>query len=139
MPQRQVSTCGSSAFLARCSTSVPSLRETFASSNWLLSRSMSAERKRRVTLMITDFVIPLDDVPEDIQRAVSKWPQWIDYWAVDWDNHGDTFHNEWQTYRTRKNPDLELSTSHEYECRGSTPSSSRSSTSSATTPPRRSP
>jgi PKD repeat protein len=56
-----------------------------------------------------------DDVPEDVQRAVNKWPQWIDYWAVDWDNHGDTFHNEWQTYRSRRDPILELSTSHEYE------------------------
>jgi adenine specific DNA methylase Mod len=70
---------------------------------------------RRVTLTLTEFIIPLDDVPEDVQRAVSKWPQWIDYWAVDWDNHGDTFHNEWQTYRSRKNPNLELSTSYEYE------------------------
>jgi hypothetical protein len=25
---------------------------------------------------------------------------------VDWDNKGDTFHNQWQTYRTRKNRDL---------------------------------
>ena len=74
--------------------------------------------KRRATLTLTDFVIPLDDVPEDVQRAVSKWPQWIDYWAVDWDNHGDTFHNEWQSYRTRKNADLELSTSHEYQSPG---------------------
>jgi len=24
------------------------------------------------------------NVPEDVQRAVNKWPQWIDYWAVDW-------------------------------------------------------
>ncbi|MGA2531233.1 MAG: site-specific DNA-methyltransferase, partial [Acidimicrobiales bacterium] len=74
--------------------------------------------KRRVTLTLTDFVIPLDDVPDDVQRAVSKWQQWIDYWAVDWDNHGDTFHNEWQSYRSRKNADLELSTSHEYESPG---------------------
>jgi DNA modification methylase len=71
--------------------------------------------KHRATLTLTDFVIPLDDVPEDVQRAVSKWPQWIDYWAVDWDNHGDTFHNEWQTYRSRKELNLELSTSHEYQ------------------------
>jgi adenine specific DNA methylase Mod len=74
--------------------------------------------KRNVTLTLTDFVIPLDDVPADIQKAISKWAQWIDYWAVDWDNHGDTFHNEWQTYRTRKSPDLGLSTSHEYESPG---------------------
>jgi len=76
------------------------------------------KNKRTVTLSLTDFVIPLDDVPADVQKAVSKWPQWIDYWAVDWDNHGDTFHNEWQTYRTRKSPDLDLSTAREYESPG---------------------
>lgn len=71
--------------------------------------------QRRVTLTINDFVIPLDDVPEDVQRAVTKWPQWIDYWAVDWDNRNDTFHNEWQSYRSRKEPNLDLSTTHDYD------------------------
>ena len=70
---------------------------------------------RRVTLKLTDFVIPLDDVPDEIQRAISHWSQWIDYWAVDWDNQDDAFHNEWQAYRTRKEPELELSTSHDYD------------------------
>jgi adenine-specific DNA-methyltransferase len=74
--------------------------------------------KHQVTLTLTDFVIPVDDVPGDVQRAVSKWTQWIDYWAVDWDNHGDTFHNEWQSYRSRKCPDLDLSTFHEYPSSG---------------------
>jgi len=67
---------------------------------------------------ITDFVIPLDDVPEDIGRAIGSWVQWVDYWAVDWDNKGDTFHNEWQSYRTRANPDLDLTATHEYETPG---------------------
>ena len=67
-----------------------------------------------VTVTLTDFVIPPDDVPEDVQRAIQHWSQWIDYWAVDWDNKGDTFHNEWQSYRTRKNRDLQLSVSHTY-------------------------
>ena len=85
----------------------------------LAALAVGVERtKRRVTLTLTDFIIPLDDVPEDVQRAVSKWPQWIDYWAVDWDNHGDTFHNQWQSYRSRKDPNLQLSTSHEYEAPG---------------------
>ena len=65
---------------------------------------------RRVTLSIEDFVIPLDDVPADVQKAVTHWSQWIDYWAVDWDNKDDTFHNEWQAYRTRKSQDLALHT-----------------------------
>lgn len=69
---------------------------------------------RRVTLSVDDFVIPLDDVPEDVQKAVTHWSQWIDYWAVDWDNKDDTFHNEWQSYRTRESSTLALSTEHEY-------------------------
>ena len=35
-------------------------------------------------------------------------------WAVDWDNKSDTFHNEWQTYRTRKDGTLELLKTHAY-------------------------
>ena len=73
---------------------------------------------RAITLRLTDFVIPTDDVPEDVQRAISDWSQWIDYWAVDWDNRGDTFHNEWQTYRTRKEPTFQRSALHEYQAAG---------------------
>ncbi|MCC7164928.1 MAG: site-specific DNA-methyltransferase [Anaerolineae bacterium] len=76
------------------------------------------KNKREVTLKLEDFVIPPDDVPEDVQRAIKHWSQWIDYWAVDWDNKGDTFHNEWQTYRTRKSPDLQKSVGHAYDAAG---------------------
>ncbi len=75
-------------------------------------------KKRQVTLTLTDFVIPPDDVPEDVRKAVRHWSQWIDYWAVDWDNKGDTFHNQWQTYRTRKDATLERAASHVYEAPG---------------------
>ena len=75
-------------------------------------------QKREVTLRLTDFVIPPDDVPEDARRTVKHWSQWIDYWAVDWDNKGDTFHNEWQTFRTRKEPSLALETTHTYPAVG---------------------
>jgi len=77
-----------------------------------------SQEGRTVKLAIEDFVIPLDDVPADIQKAVTHWSQWIDYWAVDWDNKDDTFHNEWQTYRTRESKDLALKAAHEYETSG---------------------
>jgi adenine-specific DNA-methyltransferase len=80
--------------------------------------ALAVERKikgRDVTLTLTDFVIPPDDVPEEVRAAVKHWSQWIDYWAVDWDNKGDTFHNQWQTFRTRKDNKLELSANHKYE------------------------
>jgi len=72
-------------------------------------------QKRKARLRLTDFVIPPDDVPEEVQRGVKHWSQWIDYWAVDWDNKGDAFHNEWQTYRTRKDNKLALETEHTYD------------------------
>ena len=65
-------------------------------------------------MKLKDFVIPPDDVPEEVRRAVTHWSQWIDYWAVDWDNQSDTFHNEWQTYRTRKDKSLALEITHTY-------------------------
>ncbi|MBI1924156.1 site-specific DNA-methyltransferase [Candidatus Poribacteria bacterium] len=73
---------------------------------------------RGVTLKLTDFVIPPDDVPADVQRAVTHWSQWIDYWAVDWDFKGDTFHNQWQSYRTKKDTDLQKQITHTYDQAG---------------------
>jgi DNA modification methylase len=81
----------------------------------LAALSVSVKHKARaVTLELEDFMIPLDDVPEDVQKAVTHWEQWIDYWAVDWNNSDDTFHNEWQAYRTRKDMTLERRTTHTY-------------------------
>ena len=67
-----------------------------------------------VALELTEFVIPPDDVPEDVRQKVKHWSQWIDFWAVDWDHSGDSFHNEWQAFRTRKEPGLPLATKYTY-------------------------
>lgn len=75
--------------------------------------------KRELTIKLTDFVIPKDDVPEEVWKAIKHWSQMIDYWAVDWDFKDDTFHNQWQSYRTRKDPRIELSAKHEYDAPGS--------------------
>jgi len=74
--------------------------------------------KREVTIKLTDFVIPIDDVPEDVRKEIKHWSQMIDYWAVDWNFKDDTFHNQWQSYRTRKQPKLELSKKYEYPEQG---------------------
>ena len=66
---------------------------------------------------LKDFAIPnLDLIPEDVRSKIKKWSDYIDYWAVDWDWNEDTFHNMWQSYRTRKERKLELkSDGHKYE------------------------
>lgn len=65
-------------------------------------------RAKELKLKLADFVIPLDDVPEAARKAIKHWSQMIDYWAVDWDYKNDTFHNQWQSYRTRKDFSIEL-------------------------------
>jgi adenine-specific DNA-methyltransferase len=72
----------------------------------------------KVTVTIKDFVIPADDVPTDVQKEIKHWAQWIDYWAVDWNYKNDTFHNEWQEYRTREKPELVTESSKTYDEHG---------------------
>jgi adenine-specific DNA-methyltransferase len=71
-----------------------------------------------VTLKLKDLVIPTDDIPEDARKAIKHWSQLVDYWAVDWDYKNDTFHNQWQAYRTRKEPKVELETKYTYAAAG---------------------
>jgi adenine-specific DNA-methyltransferase len=77
------------------------------------------QKGRELALKLTDFVIPIDDVPEEARKAIKHWSQMIDYWAVDWDFRDDAFHNQWQSYRTRQEAEIELSAKHEYEAPGS--------------------
>ncbi|MDQ2807768.1 MAG: site-specific DNA-methyltransferase [Chloroflexota bacterium] len=73
---------------------------------------------RQVRIALTDFVVPPDDVPASVQGAITHWSQLIDYWAVDWDYRGDTFHNQWQAYRSKKQPKLALSAANSYAAPG---------------------
>ncbi len=75
--------------------------------------------KRSLKVKLMDFVIPMDDVPMEVRDAIEHWSQMIDYWAIDWDYKADTFHNQWQSYRSRKDPDIALSAEHEYAEPGS--------------------
>jgi len=74
----------------------------------------SKQNARELWLKLKDFVIPTDDIPEEARKSIRHWSQLIDYWAVDWDYKNDTFHNQWQTYRTRKNPKIELEVNNKY-------------------------
>ena len=64
-------------------------------------------RERRVSL--ADFVVPNpDSVPEDVRDKITKWTDWIDYWAVDWDFRHDSFMQGFVAYRTRQERKLDL-------------------------------
>ena len=76
------------------------------------------QKGRELTLTLQDFVIPYDDIPEEARKAIKHWSQLVDYWAVDWDYKNDTFHNQWQSYRTRKDPKIELEARYTYPAPG---------------------
>jgi len=76
---------------------------------------------RTATVRLEAFIIPNPDlVPDKVRSKVKRWSDYIDFWAVDWNYRQDTFHNEWQTYRTRRSPTLRLiSDPHPYAEAGS--------------------
>jgi len=78
------------------------------------------DKAGRFVVALKDFAIPnLDLIPPEVRKIVKKPFDFVDYWAVDWDWNEDTFHNMWQSYRTRKERKLELkSDAHAYETKG---------------------
>ena len=73
--------------------------------------SVDKNKHDEYIIKLTDFAIPnLDLIPEDVRDKIKKWSDYIDYWAVDWNWQGDKFHNMWQSYRTKKEPQLGLKT-----------------------------
>lgn len=82
-----------------------------------LEVKIKAEKGRKVTVELKDFVIPNTElIPQEVQDKVKKWSDFIDYWAIDWDFRNDTFMQGWVDYRTRKKRSLSLkSDPHIYE------------------------
>lgn len=71
---------------------------------------------KNLKVTLEDFVIPHTDlIPEDVQKSITKWSDWIDYWAVDFDFRNDTFNNTWTSYRTKQNRKLVLNAEKKYE------------------------
>jgi adenine-specific DNA-methyltransferase len=73
---------------------------------------------RIVTLKISDFQITPTSELAEIARKVKDSKELIDYWAIDWYYEGDTFHNQWQSFRTKKSPRVEYEAKHVYENAG---------------------
>jgi DNA modification methylase len=63
--------------------------------------------KREVSVVLKDFAIPSEElIPSQVRDRIESWSDLIDYWSVDFDYTDDTFHNQWQAYRTREVPKL---------------------------------
>ncbi len=59
--------------------------------SFILTSFFTDKIKSGVEIELTNFIMPLDDVPEEVRHAITHWSQWIDYWAVDWDYKDDLY------------------------------------------------
>jgi len=75
-------------------------------------------KDKSVELKIADFQIPPTPELAEISEKIKDSTDLIDYWAIDWNYQGDTFHNQWQDYRTKKEPRVDKKASHNYEKTG---------------------
>jgi len=75
---------------------------------------------RKAKVILENFIIPNpESIPEELRDKILKWSDFIDYWSIDWNYRDDTFHNEWQEFRTKKKKTLELkSIDHTYDSPG---------------------
>ncbi|MBS1890800.1 MAG: site-specific DNA-methyltransferase [Actinobacteria bacterium] len=96
----------------------PAVREADAVRFFELAHvDLDVKRKgREVSVALKDFVIPSEElIPAAVREEIGSWSDLIDYWSVDFDYTDDTFHNQWQAYRTREQPTLAReSEPHEY-------------------------
>jgi hypothetical protein len=71
---------------------------------------------REAAVTLKDFAIPSEDlIPPKVREQIESWSDLIDYWSIDFDHGDETFHNQWQAYRTREEPKLATESDwHEY-------------------------
>lgn len=75
---------------------------------------------RSLTVELTDFAMSdADAIDQEVRARITKWSDFVDYWAIDFDFRNDTFMNGWVAYRTRKERRLALrSELHHYPAAG---------------------
>ena len=69
---------------------------------------------KEIILKIVDFQLSPTAELAEIANKVKDSRELIDYWAIDWDYKNDTFHNQWQSFRVKKNPRVDYQAIHKY-------------------------
>ncbi len=71
---------------------------------------------KKVIVSLKQFVIANPEyIPDEVKEKIKKFTDYIDYWAVDFDFKNDTFHNQRQSFRSKKHPKLETQIGYAYE------------------------
>ncbi len=74
------------------------------------SFNVKIEKKdNKVFCELIDYSLPYENlISDNLKKNIKKWTDWIDYWAIDFDNKSDIFIVMWVSYRTPKIRGLKL-------------------------------
>jgi adenine specific DNA methylase Mod len=65
----------------------------------------------KVRLELENYIIPFEsDISKEMRENINNFSDWIDYWSVDFDFHGDVFNNYCVSYKTMKRSTITLLT-----------------------------
>jgi len=70
---------------------------------------------KEIKLKITDFQIAPTEELAKIANKIKDSLELIDYWLIDWNYNGNTFHNQWQNFKTKNNPKIDYEAKHKYK------------------------
>ena len=74
---------------------------------------------RRLQIDLADFMLANPEyIPGEVREGIDNYTDYIDYWAVDFNYKDDTFHNGWQSFRTRQDRSLDRRCVHHYDSDG---------------------
>jgi len=69
------------------------------------------KEENTVKIELKDYNIPyINLIKDQVKAKITQFSDWIDYWAIDLDYRNNIFNNNWVSYRTSKNRNLNLIT-----------------------------
>ncbi|MFX1573450.1 MAG: site-specific DNA-methyltransferase [Promethearchaeota archaeon] len=67
------------------------------------------KNNNKISVELINYSIPFKNlISEKVNYNIKSFSDWIDYWAIDFNNQKDSFRNLWFSYRTPKNRMLSL-------------------------------
>lgn len=83
-----------------------------------LKIDVKTQKYGAVEIKLKDFMLfNQEDIPEEVRKKIKKFSDYIDYWSIDFD-YKDVYHNSWQSFRSKKHPNLDIQTKYTYPKKG---------------------
>ncbi len=70
---------------------------------------------RTVTVTLVSYQVSRVDEEAEIAEKVTDSLEFVDYWSIDWNYNGKVFHDQWHSFKTKKQVKVDNMAFHEYQ------------------------